>query len=99
MCDRIRAEILKAVAAERERQLELDIDGDTDQFDRTNTPNDWVAYISAYAGRAADKMHQRDVLGFRRNMIKVAALAVAAVEAYDRGWVPPANRVVETGQC
>lgn len=51
-------------------------------FDDKNTPNDWVAYITQYAGQAAQLKF--DPTGFRSQMIKVAALAVAAVEACDR---------------
>jgi hypothetical protein len=56
--------------------------------DTKNTPNDWVAYISKhstrwspggfppYSGETIDK--------FRKQMIKVAALAVAAIESLER---------------
>jgi hypothetical protein len=54
-------------------------------FDDRNTPYNWAAYIGQYATRnligdptqvSADK--------FRADMVKVAALAVAAIEAHDR---------------
>jgi hypothetical protein len=62
--------------------------GDTEEFDKTNTQNDWVAYISAYAGRASAKVarNEREGCEFRANMIKVAALAVSAISAYDKGY-------------
>lgn len=71
------------VIAERNRQREI---GNGD-FDTTNTQNDWVAYITAYAGRGADKVlrNAREGQEFRANMVKVAALAVAAIEAFDAG--------------
>ena len=52
--------------------------------------NDWVAYITTYAGRATNAMRNlKDSCEFRPNIIKVAALAVAAlavaaIEAYDK---------------
>jgi len=54
--------------------------------DDQHGPNEWIAFITAYAGKAfycCDE-HPADLLEFRRNMIKVAALAVAAVEWADR---------------
>lgn len=58
------------------------------EFDKTNSRNDWVAYISAYAGRAAAKVkrNERDGTEFRDMMVKVAALAQAAIEAHDAGY-------------
>jgi len=76
------------ILVERKRQGTLAIGGDTDAFDRTNTQNDWVAYIVAYAGRAAQKVkrNERENQSFRDNIIKVAALCQAALEAHDKGW-------------
>ena len=75
-------DIIEAIITERKRQRELAMNGDTDKYDRTtNLPNDWVAYICAYAGRAATCFrNEREKQDFRTNMIKVAALAVAAIE-------------------
>ncbi|HUU93215.1 MAG TPA: hypothetical protein VM238_18630 [Phycisphaerae bacterium] len=80
--------ILEEVVAERNRQRELKHGGDTDAFDRGNSRNDWLAYIMAYAGRAAAKVfrNEREGCQFRENMIKVAALAIAAIEAHDKGY-------------
>lgn len=79
--------ILAEINGERERQLWLAHGGDTNEFDKQNTQNDWIAYITAYAGRAAENVARNyGEDGFRRNMIKVAALAVAAISAYDKGW-------------
>lgn len=77
--------ILAEIDDERQRQIRLKHGGDTNKFDEENSLNDFVAYISAYAGRAAQKVarNERDGQRFRVNMIKVAALAMAAVEAYD----------------
>lgn len=80
--------VLDEVAQERERQKALAHGGDTDQFDKGNSRNDWVTYIAAYAGRAGAKVarNEREGQSFRDNMLKVAALAVAAVEAHDKGY-------------
>lgn len=67
-------------AIEAERQYQDGIFGT--QFDDKNTVNDWVAYISAYAGRAG--AFTSDPEDQRKAMVKVAALAVAALEALDR---------------
>lgn len=52
------------------------------QFDDKNTVSDWAAYIGNYTGRAtsmsASKVEQR------LNLMKAAAIAVAAVESFDR---------------
>lgn len=48
------------------------------EFDAKNTPNDWVAYISKYLGQTVTMPFNEDV--FRTQMLKVAALAVAALE-------------------
>jgi len=58
------------------------------EFDDKNTLNDWNMYIGMYGGYAAEigksKEHQR------KYMSKVAALAVAALETFDRndGFAP-----------
>lgn len=52
------------------------------EFDNKNTVNDWVAYIAQYSGYAI-KMGNSTVEQ-RRHMLKVATLAVAALEAFDR---------------
>jgi len=81
-------EIVDLIVEERERQIKLAHGGDTNEFDRRNTKNDWVAYITAYAGRAAEKVgrNERQGEGFSDNLIKVAALCIAALEAEQRGW-------------
>jgi hypothetical protein len=92
----IRQKILDEIDAERERQVSGGPGVHTDDFDKTNTANDWIAYIIAYAGRAARRVYrnQREKQGYRENLVKTAALAVAALEAYDRGWTPSANEGV-----
>ena len=80
-------EVLEEVLNERLRQKDLAHGGNTEEFDQQNTRNDWIAYITAYAGRGADKMTApRGPQEFRRNMVKVAALAVAAIEAVEKNY-------------
>ena len=52
------------------------------EFDDNNTLNDWVTYIMIYVSQAArmDVPHE----GSRKNMLKAATLAVAAIESFDR---------------
>lgn len=68
-----REHILNEVSAERDRQSRLF----KEEFDNRNTVNDWVASINIRLGRMADSKE-------RINLIQIAALAVAAVEALDR---------------
>lgn len=70
--------IFNMINSEREYQ---DSKWGTD-FDDQNTPNDWVAYITSYASRAsAMDLTPED---FEIAMVKVAALAVAAIETLRR---------------
>jgi hypothetical protein len=48
------------------------------EFDDANTPNDWVAYIAMHLGKAVTMPWNRET--FRKSMVKVAALAVCALE-------------------
>ncbi len=76
------------IVAERARQVALAHGGDTDSFDQTNTRNDWIAYVNAYTGRAAEKVFrtERENQEFKANMVKAGAIIVAALEAHDKGW-------------
>jgi hypothetical protein len=68
-----------------ERQYQLSVWGN--EFDDTNSQNDWVSYITKYAGRGTADVQKTlypDPQGFRSAMIKVATLAIAALEALDR---------------
>ncbi len=60
------------------------------EFDDRNTVNDWATYISIYAGHAADMGNIHDIEQQRLHMLKVASLAVAALETFDRnnGFAP-----------
>ena len=56
-----------------------------DSFDDKNTQNDWIAYITRYAGNALQLDSNSPV--FRESMIKVAGLAIRAVEQFDKGKI------------
>lgn len=66
-----------------ERQYQINKWGN--EFDDKNTPYNWMGYITHYASRnLAGDPNGVDLAKFRTDMIKVAAMAVAAVEAIDR---------------
>lgn len=75
--------ILQEIREEHNRAQKLIPEG----FDDSNTQGDWVSYICAYAGRAAQKVYRnkREGHAFRACMVKVAALAVSAIQAHDAG--------------
>jgi hypothetical protein len=53
-----------------------------DAFDEKNTPNDWIAYITAYAGKAVTMPWNAET--FRKMLVEVACLCCAAIEWCDR---------------
>lgn len=72
------SKVMNEISAERQHQQQKW----GDAFDDNNTVNDWGTYIGIYLARAttmqATKLEQREAL------VKVATLAVAAVETFDR---------------
>ena len=70
--------IFKEIDAERKKQ-EKKWGND---FDDKNTGNDWIAYITSYLGKGLT--YPWDGHRYRTRMVQVAALAVAAIENYDR---------------
>lgn len=80
-----RKAILREVMKEREYQEEK---WGNSSDDENNTPFHWCAWIGRYmyewtfGGWGAFKAHQVD--NFRRCMVQVAAMAVAAIESVDR---------------
>lgn len=67
-----------AINAERRHQV---VDkGYTKEKDDDVFPHNWIDYIQKYLNHA----DQSSEAEFRANLVKVAALAVAAIEAYDR---------------
>lgn len=70
--------IFEQIQAERERQDMKWGQG----IDDASHFHDWITYITAYLGKAYT--YPMYPSNFRKRMIQVAALAVAAVEALDR---------------
>jgi hypothetical protein len=71
-------DIFPAILAEREYQ-----ESKWSSTDSQNDPYNWAAYIGAYTNRSligfpGDTAARREA--FKKDMIKVAALAVAAIE-------------------
>lgn len=66
------------IRAERTKQ---DAEWGGPHHDDTHSIEEWVEYIHEHAGRAANA-HDGEVM--RYQMVRVAALAVAAIEALDR---------------
>jgi hypothetical protein len=56
-------------------------------FDDENTANDWASYIVRYTARACEFNNTPDQ--FRTAMLKVASLAIAAIETVDRNHSLP----------
>jgi hypothetical protein len=78
----IRQRILSEVREERTRQQEEL--GYALDHDAGHNPADWVALLARYVGRAGDGGDVGDALAYRRRLVQVAAIAVAAVESLDR---------------
>jgi len=84
----VRDDVFNMVHDERERQITLAHGGDTEEFDKGNSQNDWIAYVNAYTGRAAQKVFRNEKEGqtFLTNMTKAAAICLAALEAHMKGY-------------
>jgi len=60
------------------------------EHDDTHTPNDWIVLVARYATKAAaypacdGEFTKESRVNFRKNMVRAAALAVAAIEYVDR---------------
>ncbi len=54
------------------------------RHDDLHSFEDWCSYIYAYRKFAENKADSGDLAGYRRKMMQVAALAIAACESYDR---------------
>lgn len=82
-------EARQAIYAEIEQEREYQNERwGTDTDDTKNTPWMWAAYIAQYATRWMRgkfmPLDREDTMSFRACMVKVAGLAVAAVESIDR---------------
>ena len=78
MTEEVRREVRKRAYAEIEQERYYQIERWGHEFDKKNTRNDWVVYCIHYLTRASAMIAAEDE--FNRNMIKVATLAVAAIE-------------------
>jgi hypothetical protein len=75
--------------AERERQKALVFGGvPSGEFDKKNSQADWITYVVRYSAAGAPKLANRKDMDFRTSMVKVAALAIAAIENFDAGNCP-----------
>lgn len=54
------------------------------EHDDQHTVNDWAALIARYLGRAGDAAEAGGADEYRRGLVKVAAITVAAIESLDR---------------
>ena len=79
--------ILDEICEECEHQITTGIA----DFDSTNTLNDWVAYITKYAGKAIIDEDYGMLKAMRHRLIQVAALAVAAVQSCDESGGFPSH--------
>lgn len=76
-----RDKIFAEINAEREAQ---DIAHGGPASDDTHSLNDWIAILARHVGLAASDGAAEDRARCRRQLIRVAAVAVAAAEAMDR---------------
>jgi hypothetical protein len=74
--------VLEEIKRERDRQDETY--GGPDHDD-SHYPGDWCLILSKYLGQAAtETIDARPDAAFRDNMIKIAAVAIAATQCFDR---------------
>ena len=78
--------VIATVQSERLRQRE----DWGDRHDDGHSAGDWTRFLVRHLGRAEQAIEDRDAATYRRQMVRVAALAVAAVEAHDRALAVPA---------
>lgn len=71
--------ILHEVALEHDQQP-------LSTLDRGHSRDIWASLITAYVGRCGSIPKRNQGEDFRTNMTKVAALAIRAIEAHDKGW-------------
>jgi hypothetical protein len=81
-----RESILAEVVAERHAQ---EAEGYTAAWDADHTPDRWLALLCRHLGLAAPVGDGHEPARYRRQLVRVAALAVAALEAHDRKAGPP----------
>ena len=81
MTNQIRQHIVDDIIIERIRQLNLP----GSEFDIKHTPNDWIAISAKYLAESATRRNQKVDIAYRENLIKAAAVIVAALEQLDKG--------------
>lgn len=80
--------VLLEFARERERQRVQE--GYAPEHDDQHDATHWIALVATWLGRAGDAALEGDVGRYRRRLVQVGALALAAVETLDRQIVDPA---------
>ena len=74
---KLRQDYIQRINSEREKQCDLP----GSEWDMKNTPNDWIAITSYYCSQAAGRKHMsQSVEDFEEDMIKAAAVILAALE-------------------
>lgn len=84
--------VLKEIRGERARQFAewgwQPNNGDRDlvahEHDDQHAPGDWTRFIVRHLGRAEQGIEDGDRYRYRDQLLRVAALAVAAIESFDR---------------
>ena len=56
-------------------------------------PMAWLVILGEEAGEACRAVLEGDDLGYRGELVQIAAVAIAAIEAYDRGHTIPSSLV------
>ena len=77
----IKDRILDEIRRERDRQDARYSDPDHDD---SHYPGDWCLILTKYVGRAADTIDADADAVFRENMIRIAAVAIAVTQSFDR---------------
>lgn len=75
-------EIVTLVTEERNKQKALSLGGNTDDFDKKLSGNDFLALTNSYLGRAAKKSfrNEREDQNYQENVIKAITLLFASLE-------------------
>lgn len=79
----MRDKIIEQIVSERESQITDR--GFTEDKDDLYKSNDWIALLARHVGFAAkdgDQLFSAEI--YRRELIRVAATAMAAIESFDR---------------
>lgn len=70
---------IKDVLKERERQ-------DKKWGPQNHHPERWIIILIEEVGEAGKDLLEGDAFGYRKEMVQVAAVALAAIESFDRAW-------------